>query len=157
MFSLVRVLEVKEESLSRAYCVVIIQLFSCYPYNCRFIGKATGATIETDSKMKIHVKGMLENIPRGRGNWDREGQEVKQRCLALAQKHRMLLNLDKNSLGLNKKLWVLIQRCLHGGKVTAAFIPLCHQSLPKVGSILRLSGLCQPEDSFDRPLTRKTS
>lgn len=80
MFSLVRVLEVKEESLSRAYCVVIIELFSCYPYNCHFIGKATGATVETDSKMKIHVEGMLENIPRGRGNWDREGQEVKQRC-----------------------------------------------------------------------------
>lgn len=64
-------MEIKEESLPRAYRVVIIELFSCYPYNCTFVGKATGATVETDSKMKIHVAGMLENISRWEGKLGR--------------------------------------------------------------------------------------
>lgn len=79
MFSLVRMLEVREESLSRTYRVVIIELFSCYPYNRRFVGKATGASLEADSEMKVHGEGMLENIPRWEGKLGqrRAGSQAK--------------------------------------------------------------------------------
>lgn len=46
-------------SLSRAFPVVVIELFLCYPYNCHFVDKATGAPLEMDSEMKILVEGIF--------------------------------------------------------------------------------------------------